>query len=130
MRGADGNYWRNIMSKKTIAAQSEFQSLKDMGYKQAGASDSLEAMAKYALSKIVDFPQLLWLEGFVKLSKKRTFSDCTGTENPDILREPANQSNFHLSTEKQIIRHCSGCGIGGTFFNTQLIENVFGCLVL
>ena len=57
MRGADGNYWRNIMSKKTIAAQSEFQSLKDMGYKQAGASDSLEAMAKYALSKIVDFPQ-------------------------------------------------------------------------
>ena len=57
MRGADGNYWRNIMSKKTIAAQSEFHSLKDMGYKQAGASDSLEAMAKYALSKIVDFPQ-------------------------------------------------------------------------
>ena len=45
------------MSKKTIAAQNEFQSLKDMGYKQAGASDSLEAMAKYALSKIVDFPQ-------------------------------------------------------------------------
>ena len=45
------------MSKKTIAVQSEFHSLKDLGYKQAGASDSLESMAKYALSKIVDFPQ-------------------------------------------------------------------------
>ena len=45
------------MSKKTIAAQSEFQSLKDMGYQQAGASDTLEAMARYALNKIVDFPQ-------------------------------------------------------------------------
>ena len=44
------------MSKKTIAAN-EFQSLKDMGYKQAGASDTLEAMARYALTKIVDFPQ-------------------------------------------------------------------------
>lgn len=44
------------MSKKTIATN-EFQSLKDMGYKQAGASDTLEAMARYALTKIVDFPQ-------------------------------------------------------------------------
>ena len=56
MRGAEGIYWRNIMSKKTIAAN-EFHSLKDMGYKQAGASDSLEAMARYALSVIPDFPQ-------------------------------------------------------------------------
>ena len=44
------------MSKKTIAANNEFSSLKDMGYKQAGASDTLEAMARYAMGKIVDFP--------------------------------------------------------------------------
>ena len=45
------------MSKKTIAANNEFHSLKDMGYQQAGTSDTLEAMARYALGKIVDFPQ-------------------------------------------------------------------------
>lgn len=51
-----GHLLEIIMSKKTIAAN-EFHSLKDMGYQQAGASDTLEAMARYALSKIVDFPQ-------------------------------------------------------------------------
>ena len=35
----------------------DFQSLKDMAYRQAGVSDSLESMAKYALAKIKGFPK-------------------------------------------------------------------------
>ena len=35
----------------------DFASLKDMGYKQAKTSDTLEVMARYALSKIKGFPE-------------------------------------------------------------------------
>ena len=38
-------------------ATQDFQSLKDMAYRQAGVSDSLESMARYALSKIKGFPK-------------------------------------------------------------------------
>lgn len=37
----------------------DFASLKDMGYKQAATSDTLEVMARYALSKIKGFPEAI-----------------------------------------------------------------------
>ena len=41
---------------KSVVEANQFHSLKDMGYQQAKQGDALEAMARYALNKIVDFP--------------------------------------------------------------------------
>lgn len=44
-------------ANKVVLESTDFHSLKDMAYRQAGVSDSLESMAKYALSKIKGFPK-------------------------------------------------------------------------
>ena len=44
-------------AKSVVSVSTDFDSLKNMAYQQAGVGDSLESMAKYALAKIKGFPK-------------------------------------------------------------------------
>lgn len=47
----------NTLPENKVDTLPDFKSLKDMAYAQAKAGDDLEAQAKYALAKIVGFPE-------------------------------------------------------------------------